>query len=177
MPHEEIVTKTRTVTVAHEETVTKTRTYTIPHEVTKTVEYQEKIYFADNHLIIHTGPKANEELRLHINDMCTKALGLEEAMVDPLEKAREALEKLDSAVEYALNENVRMGAYQIRLAETIENLIIAQENAIHSESTIRDADMAKAMMSYTKSNILAQAAQAMLAQANQNAGSVLGLLG
>lgn len=177
VPHEETVTKTRTVLVPHEETVTSTRTYTIPHEVTRTVEYQEELEFARNPLVIHTGPKANQHLRLHINDMRTKAMGLEEAAVDPLEKAREALEKLDSAVEYALNENVRMGAYQIRLAETIENLIIAQENAIHSESTIRDADMAKAMMSYTKSNLLAQAAQAMLAQANQNAGSVLGLLG
>ena len=184
VPHEETVTKTRktvtktrTVFVPHEETVTSTRTYTIPHEVTRTVEYQEELEFARNPLVIHTGPKANQHLRLHINDMRTKAMGLEEAAVDPLEKAREALEKLDSAVEYALNENVRMGAYQIRLAETIENLIIAQENAIHSESTIRDADMAKAMMSYTKNNILAQAAQAMLAQANKNAGSVLGLLG
>ena len=104
-------------------------------------------------------------------------MGLEEAAVDPLEKAREALEKLDSAVEYALNENVRMGAYQVRLAETIDNLIIAQENAIHSESIIRDSDMAKEMMNYTKDNILGQAAQAMLAQANQSASSVLGLLG
>ena len=93
-----------------------------------------------------------------------------------MEKAREALEKLDSAVEYALNENVRMGAYQVRLEETIDNLVTRLENTIHSESVIRDADMAKAMMSYTKNNILAQAAQAMLAQANQNAGSVLGLL-
>ena len=176
VPHEETVTKTRTVLVPHEETVTSTRTYTIPHEVTKTVEYQEDYEFVRNPLVIHTGPKANQHLRLHINDMRTKAMGLEEAAVDPLEKAREALEKLDSAVEYALNENVRMGAYQVRLAETIDNLIIAQENAIHSESVIRDSDMAKEMISYTKSNILAQAAQAMLAQANQNASSVLSLL-
>jgi len=130
-----------------------------------------------NPLIIHTGPKANQHLRIYINDMRTKAMGLEDAAVDPQEKAVEALEKLDSAVEYALNENVRMGAYQVRLEETIDNLITAQENAIHSESVIRDADMAKAIMSYTKNNILAQAAQAMLAQANQNAGNVLGLLG
>ena len=177
VPHEETVTKTRTVLVPHEETVTSTRTYTIPHEVTKTVEYQEDYEFVRNPLVIHTGPKANQHLRLHINDMRTKAMGLEEAAVDPLEKAREALEKLDSAVEYALNENVRMGAYQVRLAETIDNLIIAQENAIHSESVIRDSDMAKEMMNYTKDNILGQAAQAMLAQANQSASSVLGLLG
>ncbi len=137
--------------------------------------YDDKL-FEGNPLIIHTGPKANQHLRIYINDMRTKAMGLEDAAVDPQEKAREALEKLDLAVEYALNENVRMGAYQMRLEETIDNLVIAQENAIHSESVIRDADMSKAIMNYTKSNILAQAAQAMLAQANQNAGDVLGLL-
>lgn len=92
-----------------------------------------------------------------------------------MEKAKEALEKLGSAVEYALNENMRIGAYQVRLAGTIENLVTRLENTIHSESVIRDADMAKAMMSYTKNNIMAQTAQAMLAQANQNAGSVFGI--
>lgn len=176
VPHETTVTRTRTVTVPHETTVTSTRTYTIPHEVTRTVEYQEKLEFAQNPLVIHTGPKANQHLRLHINDMRTKALGLEDAAVDPLEKAKEALEKVDSAVEYALDENVRMGAYQVRLTETIDNLIAAQENTIHSESTIRDADMAKEMMDYTKNNILAQASQAMLAQAKQSNNDVLNLL-
>lgn len=168
--------RTRTVTVPHETTVTSIRTYTIPHEVTRTVEYQEELGFAKNPLVIHTGPKANQHLRLHINDMRTKALGLEGTAVDPQEKAKEALEKVDSAVEYALNENVRMGAYQMRLAETIDNLIIAQENTIHSEITIRDADMAKEMMDYTRNNILVQSAQAMLAQANQNSSDVLNLL-
>lgn len=176
VPHETTVTRTRTVTVPHETTVTSTRTYTIPHEVTRTVEYQEKLEFAQNPLVIHTGPKANQHLRLHINDMRTKASGLEDAAVDPLEKAKEALEKVDSAVEYALDENVRMGAYQVRLTETIDNLIAAQENTIHAESTIRDADMAKEMMDYTKNNILAQASQAMLAQANQSNNDVVNLL-
>ena len=176
IPHETTVTKTRTVTIPHETTETKTRTITVPHEVTKTIEYQEQLAFAENPLVIHTGPKANQHLRLHINDMRTEAMGLRDSAVDPLEKAKEALEKVDSAVEYALNENVRMGAYQVRLAETIDNLIAAQENTIHSESTIRDADMAKEMVDFTKNNILAQASQAMLAQANQSSNDVLNLL-
>lgn len=176
IPHEETVTKTRTVTVPHEETVTKTRTFTISHEVTRTVEYEEPIEYADNPLIIHTGPKANEELRLHINDMRTKALGIAKAAVDPLEKAREALDKVDSAIDYALNENTRMGAYQSRLEATTDNLIVEQENVMNAESNIRDADMAKEMINYTKANVLSQAAQAILAQANQSAGSVLNLL-
>lgn len=176
VPHETTVTGTRTIQVPHETTVTSTRTYTIPHEIKRTVEYQDNFEFEKNPLIIHTGPKANQHLRIHINDMRTKALGLEDTAVDPIEKAREALDDLDSAVEYALNENVRMGAYQVRLEETIENLITSQENAIYSESTIRDADMAKEMLNFFKDNVLAQASQVMLAQANQNSNAVLSLL-
>ena len=176
VPHETTVTSTRTIQVPHETTVTSTRTYTIPHETTRTVEYQEYLEYERNPLIIHTGPKANQHLRIHINDMRTKALGLEDTAVDPVEKAREALANLDSAIEYALNENVRMGAYQVRLEETIENLIIAKENAIYSESTIRDADMAKEMMNFFKDNVLVQASQFVLAQANQNNHAVLNLL-
>ncbi|MBQ1866865.1 MAG: hypothetical protein II148_01085 [Selenomonas sp.] len=83
---------------------------------------------------------------------------------------------LDSAIDYALDENTRMGAYQTRLDFTVSNLTTSNENTQASESTIRDADMAREMTGYTKANVLAQSAQAMLAQANQNASSVLQLL-
>ncbi|HBT80213.1 MAG TPA: hypothetical protein DEA67_09395 [Selenomonas sp.] len=83
---------------------------------------------------------------------------------------------IDDALEYALNENTRMGAYQTRLDYTTSNLTTSNENTQASESTIRDADMAKEMTGYTKANVLAQSAQAMLAQANQSASSVLQLL-
>ena len=63
-----------------------------------------------------------------------------------------------------------------RLSYTSSNLTTASENVQASESTIRDADMAKEMTEYTKSNVLAQSAQSMLAQANQNASGVLSLL-
>ena len=69
-----------------------------------------------------------------------------------------------------------MGAYISRLEQTEENLVTASENTQSSESTIRDADMAKEMSAYMRDNILSQSAQAMLAQANQSAGSVLNLL-
>lgn len=59
---------------------------------------------------------------------------------------------------------------------TADNIITAHENTTNAESTIRDADMAKAMTDYTKHNVLAQAAQSMLAQANQNSSNVLSLL-
>ena len=92
------------------------------------------------------------------------------------EAALEALGILDNAVEYTLNEITRMGAYRMRLGQTEDNLVANEENTQAAESTLRDADMAKAMTDYAKSNILSQSAQAMLAQANQNNSSVLGVL-
>jgi len=70
-----------------------------------------------------------------------------------------------------------LGALQNRLDHTINNLSVTQENITDAESTIRDVDIAKEMMAYTKNNILVQSAQAMLAQANQLPQGVLQLLG
>ena len=87
-----------------------------------------------------------------------------------------AIRVIDGALEYALNEATTMGAYISRLEHTAGNIVTANENTVSSESTIRDADMAKEMTKYTKANVLAQAAQSMLAQANQNSFGVLSLL-
>ena len=127
-------------------------------------------------MIIHYGPKQNQHLRVYISDMHTKAMGLKDVVIDPLEKAREAMGKLDGALDYALNEITRMGAYQKKLQYTIDNNTTAEENVTSAESVIRDADMAQSMMNYVKDNILTQTSQAMLAQANQNSGAVLRLL-
>ena len=83
---------------------------------------------------------------------------------------------LDYGIEYLTNANTTIGSQIVRLAQSQQNIITANENTQAAESTIRDADMAKAMTSYTKNNVLSQAAQSMLAQANQNASSVLSLL-
>ncbi|WP_294152167.1 flagellin [uncultured Selenomonas sp.] len=147
-----------------------------PTQPTQPTDVRKGRRFEGNPLIIHYGPRANQHLRIYINDMHAKAMGLEGVGVDPREKAIEALSKLDVAVDYALNESVRMGAYQQKLRMTIANNTTAQENVTSSESTIRDADMAKEMVAYTKDNVLAQAAQAMLAQANQSSAQVLQLL-
>ena len=142
-----------------------------PVEIPEQIEYDLK-----NPLTIHTGTKANENLKVYINDMRTKSMGLSNVKVIPREAAVAALSSIDNAVNYALDENTRMGAYQSRLKFTIDNLTTASENTQASESVIRDADMAKSMTEYTKSNVLAQAAQSMLAQANQSSASVLSLL-
>ncbi len=176
----ETITKTETLGITNEKKTTQYDTYTeILEIVTKTI-YEDITEITtpeiDSPIIIHTGPKANQNLHIYINDMRPKAMGLADVAVDPREKALEAIDKLDTALEYALNETTRMGAYQVRLNETIDTLTTEHENTIAAESTIRDSDMAKEMMNYVKDNILSQAAQAMLSQANQSASTVLGLL-
>ena len=85
--------------------------------------------------------------------------------------ATKAIEVLDLAIKNVSAERSKLGAYQNRLEHTIKNLDTSSENLQASESKIRDVDMAKEMMEFTKNNILQQAAQAMLAQANQQPSS------
>ena len=148
---------------------------TDPTEIRTETRYREE-YFPGNPLIIHYGPKANQHLRVYINDMHAEAMGIADAVLDPREKALEAMGLLDNALEYALNESTRVGAYASRLDHTEDVLVTNSENTTSAESTIRDADMAKTMIEYTKESILSQASQSMLAQANQNKSIVLRLL-
>ncbi|WHX30292.1 flagellin [Brevibacillus agri] len=92
------------------------------------------------------------------------------------EDASNAIEVLDKAINKVSSERAKLGAVQNRLEHTINNLGTASENLTAAESRIRDVDMAKEMMEQTKNNILAQAAQAMLAQSNSQPQGVLQLL-
>ena len=83
---------------------------------------------------------------------------------------------LDTALDYLTGANTLVGAQIMRLEMTQANIVTSRESTTNSESTIRDADMAKEMTGYTKANVLAQAAQSMLAQANQNSSGILNLL-
>jgi flagellin len=96
--------------------------------------------------------------------------------VSTAERATSAIEVLDNAIQSVSQERSKLGAYQNRLEHTIANLGTSSENLTAAESRIRDVDMAKEMMEFTKNNILSQAAQAMLAQANQQPQGVLQLL-
>ncbi|KAF6587333.1 MULTISPECIES: flagellin Hag [Paenibacillus] len=87
-----------------------------------------------------------------------------------------AITTINTAIETVSAERAKLGAYQNRLEHTINNLGTTSENLSAAESRIRDVDMAKEMMNQTKNNILAQASQAMLAQANQQPQAVLQLL-
>jgi flagellin len=91
--------------------------------------------------------------------------------------ANAAITTIDNAIQMVSAERAKLGAYQNRLEHTINNLGTASENLTAAESRIRDVDMAKEMMEFTKMSILQQAATAMLAQANQQPQMVLQLLG
>ncbi|WP_342581019.1 flagellin [Ureibacillus sp. FSL W7-1570] len=92
------------------------------------------------------------------------------------ESASATISKIDEAIKSVSEQRATLGAVQNRLEHTINNLGTASENLTAAESRIRDTDMAKEMMEFTKNNILMQAAQAMLAQANQQPQGVLQLL-
>ena len=91
--------------------------------------------------------------------------------------ATAAISVIDAAINQVSAERSKLGAFQNRLEHTISNLANSSENLQAAESRVRDVDMANEMMAFTKNNILSQASQAMLAQANQRPQSVLQLLG
>jgi flagellin len=95
---------------------------------------------------------------------------------DPTANANRVVKNIQSAIDHVSSYRAELGAKQNRLEHTINNLQVTSENTTAAESRIRDTDMAKEMAAYTKNNILSQAAQSMLAQANQSGQGVLSLL-
>ncbi|CDG01260.1 Putative Flagellin protein FliB(C) [Clostridium chauvoei JF4335] len=96
--------------------------------------------------------------------------------VSTRELASGSIKTINSAIEQVSTQRSKLGAVQNRLEHTINNLNTSSENLTAAESRVRDVDMAKEMMAFSKNNILSQAAQAMLGQANQQPQGVLQLL-
>ena len=145
----------------------------------ETIRAQNKS--ADNALTFQVGSNANQSIKVGLTDMRAEALGLKGAdgttlNISTQTKANAAVNVLDNALQKALDQQTTLGSVQSRLEYTSSNLTTASTNVQSAESTIRDADMAKEMTEYTKNNVLMQAAQSMLAQANQSSSSVLSLL-
>ena len=105
-----------------------------------------------------------------------EGMTVDDISVKTVKDANIAIRVLDGALEYSLDNATTIGASLQRLDFTETNITTMNENVQASESTIRDADMAKEMMAFTKANVLSQAAQAMLAQASQSPSNVLSLL-
>ena len=143
---------------------------------------QAKDARADGSLKMQIGADANNTLNIPLGDMSSRALGLrgrDGSVLDVTTQkgANAAMDVLDKALERALDQETTVGAMSSRLDYTISNLTVQSENLTDAKSTLLDADMAKEMLAYTRENVLMQAAMAMLAQNNKNAGWFLSLLG
>ncbi|ADQ41168.1 flagellin domain protein [Caldicellulosiruptor acetigenus I77R1B] len=124
----------------------------------------------------HVGANINQNITLTIAKSDAQTLGVSGLKIASQASANAAISTIDNAIKAVSTRRAKLGAYQNRLEHTINNLGTAAENLTVAESRIRDVDMAREMMAYTKNNILMQAATAMLAQANQVPQAVLQLL-
>ncbi len=127
------------------------------------------------------GTKANQNIFAAFSDIHANALGVrsdegKNVSAATRADAKRAMTIFDRSIRKALDQATTIGALASRMEYTQSNLTTAAENVQASESTLRDADMAKEMTNYTRDNVLAQAAQSMLAQANQSSSGVLSLL-
>jgi flagellin len=120
-----------------------------------------------------------QEIAIKISEMSANKLGISAINVSDADgaNAKGAIEKITKAIASVSKQRSALGAIQNRLEHTIDNLNNVVENTTAAESRIRDTDMAAEMVNYSKNNILAQAGQSMLAQANQSNQGVLSLLG
>ena len=132
--------------------------------------------YTDNTLSFQIGANSSQTMNVDINDMRAAALHVDDINVSSAASAQASISAINKAIEVVSAQRSKLGAFQNRLEHTINNLGASQENLTAAESRIRDVDMAKEMMEFTKNNILSQAAQAMLAQANQQPQGVLQLL-
>lgn len=130
----------------------------------------------DSAILTQIGANGGQSSFISMNDMRSRALDIDEIDVTDKWKASAAIERVNAALTKVSSQRSSLGAVQNRLEHTINNLTTASENLSSAESRIRDVDMAKEMMELTKNNILSQASQAMLAQANQVPQGVLQLL-
>ena len=125
---------------------------------------------------LQIGSEATDTISVSCSALDAGALSVDALNVSSATFANESLTKVKNAINTVSTQRANLGAIQNRLEYTINNLDTTAENMTSANSRIRDTDMAKEMMNYTKMNVLTQAAQAMLAQANQQPQAVLQLL-
>ena len=122
---------------------------------------------------IQVGSMKGQTITISINKMDAHSIGL---AVSSNTSASESMSKIQNAIQSVSDQRAKLGAIQNRLEHTINNLNTTSENTAAAESRIRDTDMASEMVEYSKNNILQQAGQSMLAQANQQTQGVVSLL-
>ena len=125
---------------------------------------------------LQVGALSGQAIKISIASMKAEDIGIESVAVDSFGAAGATMTKVQGAISKVSAQRSALGALQNRLEHTIANLDNVSENTSSAESRIRDTDMAEEMVEYSKNNILAQAGQSMLAQANQSTQGVLSLL-
>ena len=126
---------------------------------------------------LQIGSLSGQSISISVSNMNATSLGVNGLKVSSFSGAGEAMSKIQVAIDKVSTQRSKLGALQNRLEHTINNLDTTSENTQSAESRIRDTDMADEMVQYSKNNILSQAGQSMLAQANQANQGVLSLLG
>ena len=154
-------------------------------EVAKGTNANESVSFTESTAVngsisfsLHVGADSAEDNKIVVNidSMSAAGIGVKGLKVDTEDDATAAIDRIAEAVQKVSSQRSTLGAVQNRLEHTIANLDNVVENTTSAESRIRDTDMAQEMVNYSKNNILAQAGQSMLAQANQSNQGVLSLL-
>ncbi|WP_085522068.1 flagellin N-terminal helical domain-containing protein [Tuberibacillus sp. Marseille-P3662] len=130
----------------------------------------------DNSLNYQIGANSSQVMGVSIGDMSASGLNVDGIDVTTQRSAEASISAVQNALDDVSGQRAELGAFQNRLEHSINNLGTSAQNLTSAESRIRDVDMAKEMMEYTKNNILNQAAQSMLAKANQQPQGVLQLL-
>ena len=125
---------------------------------------------------LQVGALSGQAIKISIASMKAEDIGIKSVAVDSFGAAGTTMTKVQGAISKVSAQRSALGALQNRLEHTIANLDNVSENTSSAESRIRDTDMAEEMVEYSKNNILAQAGQSMLAQANQSTQGVLSLL-
>jgi len=126
---------------------------------------------------LQVGALSGQKITIHVSKMNSAGISVSGLSMSSFANAGSAMDKIQSAINKVSTQRSALGALQNRLESTIANLDNIAENTQAAESRIRDTDMASEMVEYSKNNILAQAGQSMLAQANQSTQGVLSLLG
>lgn len=125
---------------------------------------------------LQVGSLSGQGIAISISNMQASVIGINNISVNSFQNAGSAMDNIQSAINSVSKQRSYLGALQNRLEHTIANLDTTAENTQAAESRIRDTDIASEMVEYSKNNILAQAGQSMLAQANQSTQGVLSLL-
>ena len=125
---------------------------------------------------LQVGSLCGQKIDIAISNMNASSLGVSGLKVSSFDSAGAAMTAIQTAIDTVSTQRSKLGALQNRLEHTINNLDTTAENTQAAESRVRDTDMASEMVQYSKNNILTQAGQSMLAQANQQTQGVLSLL-